>query len=130
MANHPVQSCAADEMRIVMIGATETGIRVCASLHDGFLITAPDEQIDDDAAKMVKIMKGAGAALLGVRVNVGKPQIVRYPDRFVPDPKKDAYKTWVLILRELSKLTGTDFSYAIPEEVIEWLKTQVPPFNG
>ncbi len=104
MSNHPVQSVGADLMRIVMIAATEAGIEVCCSVHDGFLIIAPLERLDRDVARMTTIMKAAGKALLGVNVLVGKPDVVRWPDRFVPENKKGSHDTFRLILRELRRL--------------------------
>ena len=91
-------------MRIVMIAATEAGIEVCCSVHDGFLIIAPLERLDRDVARMTTIMKAAGKALLGVNVLVGKPDVVRWPDRFVPENKKGSHDTFRLILRELKRL--------------------------
>jgi DNA polymerase-1 len=104
MSNVPAQSAGADLMRVVMIAATEAGIDVCFSLHDGFMITAPLDRLDVDVARMVTVMEGAGEALLGVRVLVGDPEIVRYPDRYVPDDKKGSHDVWDLILRELKRL--------------------------
>jgi DNA polymerase I len=106
MSNHPIQSTGADMMRVAMIALTEAGIRVCCSLHDGFLITAPIDQIEEHARLTNIIMKGAGAALLGVQVMVGSPVITRYPDRFVPEDKegKNVHSTWELVQHELARL--------------------------
>jgi hypothetical protein len=107
MSNHPVQATGGDMMRLVMVAATEAGIEVCASLHDGFLVIAPQERLDRDVAWMTRIMKAAGKKLLGVEVMVGKPEIFRWPDRFVPEDKKGSHATFALILRELNRL-GAD----------------------
>jgi hypothetical protein len=106
MFNHPIQSSGADMMRIIMIAATEAGILVCCAVHDGFLITAPLDRLDEDIKRMTVVIKAAGAVLLGEEVLIGKPQIARWPDRFIPEDKKNSHRIWNLILDELERLTG------------------------
>jgi hypothetical protein len=110
--NHPMQAGGADWMRIIMIAATEAGIQVCFSLHDGFMILAPEDRIEADAQRMVAIIKGAGAALLGVPVLVGEPEIVRWPDRFVPDNENGEHEAWRMIVNHLDRLG------ALPEDFL------------
>jgi DNA polymerase I len=114
MLNHPMQAGGSDWMRIVMIAATEAGIQVCFSLHDGFLILASIDRIEAEAERMVRIIKGAGAALLGVPVLVGEPEIVCWPDRFVPDNDKGEHEAWRMIVDHLDHLGALPPGFSCP----------------
>jgi hypothetical protein len=92
--------------------------------------------LDRDVKRMMTIMKAAGKALLGVEVLVGTPDVVRWPDRFIPEDKKGAHDTYRLILRELRRLetgqgdTSTFHSQPtptpLPHEEIEMAEIQAP----
>jgi hypothetical protein len=101
-------------MRVVMIAATEAGIQVCFSLHDGFMILSPIDRIEEDAARMVRIIKGAGAALLGVPVLVGDPEIVKYPDRYVPSNDNGEHEAWKMIVDHLDQLGQLPEGFSCP----------------
>ena len=45
-----MQANAAEMMRLAACFATESGIEVCAPVHDAFLICAPLERFDGDIA--------------------------------------------------------------------------------
>ena len=42
-----MQANGAEMMRIACCSAVERGLELCAPIHDGFLITAPIDRIDD-----------------------------------------------------------------------------------
>lgn len=102
----PAQSNGSAMMQIAAIMATEAGIGLAATVHDGLLIVAPEDRLDADTAAMKAIMEQAGKLLLGVPVRVEVDQVVRWPDRFDPDPKaeKGAKHVWELVNQELRKL--------------------------
>ena len=73
-------------MRIAACLATERGIEVCAPVHDAFLICAPIDRIDEEAAAMRAAMVEASRAVLDgfeLRVDI---DVVRFPDRYM-DPR-------------------------------------------
>ena len=82
LKNWPVQCCGADMMRLAAIQGTESGVRVCCSVHDGFLIEAPADEIDE----AVRIMKGAmlhaGEEILGGFQLRTDAKVWKWPDRF------------------------------------------------
>ena len=68
--NFPVQAAAADIMRIAAIRALEAGIRICAIVHDEFVIEARDGDIDQAAETMGEIMMKATEDVVGVSIPV------------------------------------------------------------
>ena len=86
LRNFPMQANGAEMMRIAACLATERGIEVCAPIHDAFLICAPIDRIDEEAAAMRAAMIEASRAVLDgfeLRVDV---DVVRFPDRYM-DPR-------------------------------------------
>jgi DNA polymerase I-like protein with 3'-5' exonuclease and polymerase domains len=65
LMNFIAQAAAADAMRLAGIAARDAGIRICCSVHDSFWILAPEGDEGRTIAKMVDIMREAGAAVSG-----------------------------------------------------------------
>jgi DNA polymerase I-like protein with 3'-5' exonuclease and polymerase domains len=82
--NWPIQSHGAEMMRAVMIAATEAGLRICAPIHDAFLLEAPIKRIEEDTAALQSIMRAAGTAVVGVPIETDA-KIIRPPERYVDD---------------------------------------------
>lgn len=99
MMNFPFQSGGADYMRLVLIMATEAGIRICCCVHDGFLIEAPTTEIENAMATMRLIMEAAGIALYGSAPIIKCEQRVRYPNSFDPGLNREEQEIWNLILQ-------------------------------
>jgi hypothetical protein len=91
-------------MRVVMIAATEAGILVCTSAHDGFLIIAPTERLEADIARMTLIMQAASEALFGIPMFVDCDEHDRavWPNRLVLGG--ELHPTWKLVQRELHRV--------------------------
>ncbi len=87
MLNYPMQANGAEMMRIAACLATESGIEVCAPVHDAFLIAAPLERIEADTAAMRAVMEEAARYVLDGFVIKTDAQIVRYPDRFMDEKR-------------------------------------------
>jgi DNA polymerase-1 len=82
--NWPMQANSAEMMRIAAIAATEAGIKVCAPVHDAFLIEAPLDCLEEHVEAMRAIMSRAGVAVCGLPIGTDA-KIIRYPDRYMED---------------------------------------------
>jgi hypothetical protein len=88
-------------MRFACIMATESGINVCAPIHDAFLIEADADAIDDEVARMQEIMRRASLKVLPNFPLRTEAKIIRYPKRFVNDLGKSMWKTILRLLKEV-----------------------------
>jgi DNA polymerase I-like protein with 3'-5' exonuclease and polymerase domains len=80
--NWPIQSHAAEMMRIAAIGGTEAGLELCCPIHDAFLLTSTIDRIDEDVAHMREIMSKAARAITGGLEVRTEAKIIRWPDRY------------------------------------------------
>jgi len=97
LRNFPMQANGAEMLRLACCLATESGIEVCAPVHDAVLICAPLDRLDSDIAKMRSIMAEASRIVLnGFELCTdcpdeydehGKPNeyphVIRYPRRYM-----------------------------------------------
>jgi DNA polymerase-1 len=90
LLNYMQQSSGADCLRIAAIAAHEAGIHLLAPSHDSVWIAAPLDDLDDAVATTIRLMERAGEAVAGIRIPVGKPTIVRWPQRLGDVRKPDA----------------------------------------
>jgi DNA polymerase-1 len=75
------QASGADMMKLAAIAADEVGIRICAPVHDAFVIMAPVNELDDAISTMTRIMMKAAAVVTGgLEIPVEKSFEVRWPD--------------------------------------------------
>jgi hypothetical protein len=65
--NYPVQSCAADIMRITAILMLLSGVRINAIVHDAFMVEDSEADIDRTAKLARRLMR------LATRIVIGKP---------------------------------------------------------
>jgi hypothetical protein len=94
-------------LRLAIIGLVESGIRVCAPVHDAVLIEAPTAEIDAVVATAQAIMREASRVVLsGFEVRIDS-KIVRYPDRY-DEPRGEAM--WQKITQILA-LRNVDVSH-------------------
>ena len=79
LQNWPIQAAGANIMQLTTIAATELGIELVATVHDGFLISAPDDEIEAQARAMADVMQRAALAVtktVAIRVDT---KIIRHP---------------------------------------------------
>lgn len=108
MLNFPMQSGGSDYMRVVLIAATEAGLRVCCLAHDAFMIEAPTPEIEQAMATMMLIMEAAGIALYGSAPIIKCEQRVDYPNSFDPGLNQEEREIWAAILRLLAELEARE----------------------
>jgi DNA polymerase I-like protein with 3'-5' exonuclease and polymerase domains len=87
LRNFPVQGTGADIMRLAHILLFEAGIRVCAPVHDAFLIECPETEIEETKVKVCQIMARAGRLILGpdsiLEADVSGKHVLRHPQRLI-----------------------------------------------
>lgn len=81
--NFPMQANGAEMMRIACVLAVESGIQVCAPVHDAFMIEAAVEDIEEAETRMAACMVEASQFVLDGFALRAKPKRVTYPDRYV-----------------------------------------------
>ncbi|MCZ7646230.1 MAG: DNA polymerase [Planctomycetota bacterium] len=101
LANFAMQANGAEMMRLAACLATERGIRVCAPVHDAFLIEAPITQIDAEVARMQACMAEASRIVLGGLELRTDAKIVMHPDRYMD---KRGVEMWGRVMGILSRL--------------------------
>jgi hypothetical protein len=80
--NFPMQAGGTEMMRIATILLIESGIRVCAPVHDAVLIEAPLDELDATVEKTQMFMRKASAIVLGGFELGSDVAVARYPDRY------------------------------------------------
>lgn len=65
LLNWPMQANGAEMMRLACCEATESGLKICAPVHDALLLEAPTEAIDEHVWQLKCIMQKASALVLG-----------------------------------------------------------------
>jgi DNA polymerase family A len=97
--NFPMQANGSELMRLVIIYAGASGLRLIGCAHDSFLIEDTIEGIEGSVRKLREIMRKASRDLLGgfeLRADC-KPDrdIVRYPSRFIDKRElEDGMRHW------------------------------------
>lgn len=83
LRNFPMQANGAEMLRIASILLTESGIRVCAPVHDALLIEAPLNELDQAIVKTKSLMQEASRIVLDGFELGSDVKEVRYPDRYM-----------------------------------------------
>lgn len=83
LRNFPMQANGAEMMRLASCFATESGIRVCAPVHDAFLIEAPLDCLEGEVARMQECMVKASRVVMEGMSLRSDAKLIRYPDRYM-----------------------------------------------
>ncbi|MFZ4776082.1 MAG: DNA polymerase [Terrimicrobiaceae bacterium] len=101
--NFPAQANGAEILRVAMIALVESGISVCAPVHDAVLIEAPLVEIDQTVEVSRAIMEAASSAVLNGFTIRTDCKIVRHPDRYSDPRGKQVWERISEILEALEK---------------------------
>ena len=80
--NFPAQANGAEMLRLAIIALVESGIHVCAPVHDAVLIEGAVDEIDQLVETAQAIMEAASRAVLGDFTIRTDAKVVKYPDRY------------------------------------------------
>jgi DNA polymerase I len=81
--NFPMQANGAEMLRLACCFVTESGITVCAPVHDAILIEAPLENLDAAIMKTQSLMSETSAIILDGFQLRSDVEIYRYPERYM-----------------------------------------------
>jgi DNA polymerase I-like protein with 3'-5' exonuclease and polymerase domains len=102
VGNFPVQSCAAEMLRVASILMMHAGIRICIPHHDAFLIEAPIQDLGAAIETTQHCMRDASWALLnGFELGTDVEVVAKYPDRYVDAKGADLWNTILELLAEV-----------------------------
>jgi hypothetical protein len=106
LRNFPMQANGAEMMRIAAILMTEAGIRVCAPVHDAFLIEAPLDQLDATIEQAKSLMREASRIVLGSFELGSDAKVIRYPDRYSDKRGVAMWEATMKLLDEIEPLAA------------------------
>ena len=96
--NFPMQANGAEILRLTCISATESGINVCAPIHDALLIEAPETEIEAAVLATQSIMAQASAVVLNGFILKSDAEIFRHPNRLLSHQSRKMWDTvWAII---------------------------------
>jgi hypothetical protein len=101
LRNFPLQANGAEMLRLAAILSTESGLPVCAPVHDAFLVEAPEPEIESVVARMQTCMRQASELVLPGFPLRTDASIVRWPDRY-SDPR--GQKFWETVWEVLDRI--------------------------
>ena len=97
--NWPVQSMAAEMMRLATCLAIEAQLSVCAVIHDAFVVETAARDVERAKLRMIAIMDQASEMLLGEgrRIRI-KSEIIRHPHRYEDEDGAEMFETSMKLL--------------------------------
>ena len=108
--NFPMQAHGAEMLRLACCEATETGLMVCAPVHDAILIEAAAEEVDDAVRALQQIMQRAGEIVLDGFPLRTDAEVFRHPDRY-RDPRGD--RMWTVVKGILARVEEKERSASL-----------------
>jgi DNA polymerase I len=106
LMNFPMQGNGAECLRIAAIAATEAGIRICAPVHDAFLIEAPTDRLDQDIATMRDMMSKAGSTVTGGLNIRTDAEVIRFPSRYMDERGASMWEKVTGLLQEDTRVAA------------------------
>lgn len=100
LRNFPMQANGAEMLRLACCLATESGIAVCAPVHDALLVEAAAREIDDAVTRTQKVMREASEVILPGFPLRTDAKVVRHPDRYMDERGRRMWETVSRLLAE------------------------------
>ena len=109
LANFPMQANGAEMLRLACSDATESGIQVCAPVHDAILIEAPVDEIEHAIKRTQQIMAQASRTVLDGFELATDAELVCWPERYMDDKRGREMWDKVLKLARSDRPSGTNW---------------------
>ncbi|MGY8679556.1 DNA polymerase [Bradyrhizobium sp. UFLA05-153] len=100
LMNFPMQAHGAEMMRLAACLATERGLRICAPVHDAFLLIAPLDRLEADTEALRACMVEASRVVLDGFELGTDAKLIRYPDRYM---KASGAAMWGKVMKLLNR---------------------------
>jgi hypothetical protein len=104
LRNWPLQANGAEMLRLACCFLTESDVRVCAPVHDAFLVEAPSDEIEQVVAYCQEKMQEASTLVLPNFQLRTEVKIVQFPERYLDTGGKDM---WNLVFELLDQEATT-----------------------
>ncbi|SDG60573.1 MULTISPECIES: DNA polymerase [unclassified Duganella] len=104
LRNFPMQANGAEMLRLACIQLVDSGVRVCATMHDALLIEAPIATLQHEIAMTQKIMAQASKDVLGGFEIQTSVQTCVYPNRFTNTRNSEM---WNKVMAAVGQLQST-----------------------
>jgi len=101
--NFPMQANGAEMLRLACCFATESGIKVCAPVHDAILIEFELSGEEDVVVATQEWMRASSAEVLGGFELRTEALIVRYPDRYMDKRGREMWDNVWSIIAEIEQ---------------------------
>jgi hypothetical protein len=89
-------------LRLAVIATVETGIGVCATVHDALLVECADSKIESTVQRTEELMQEASKVVLGGKVIRTDAKVIRYPERCHEPRGKALWDTLMRVCPDLS----------------------------
>jgi len=99
--NFPMQANGAELLRLALCYAVESGIRVCAPVHDAILIEAPLDELDRHVARTQELMIEASKTVIDGFALRSDVKLVRYPERYVDERGIEMWDSVMTLLEQV-----------------------------
>jgi hypothetical protein len=103
--NFPVQSNAAEMMRLAACFAVAAGVELVATVHDALVIEADASELEDAVGATQAAMDRASAVVLGGFVLRTEVKCIRHPDRF-RDPRGGFWDVAQRLLEDAGRVSN------------------------
>ena len=105
--NWPVQSTAAEAMRLATCLLVEERLSLCAVIHDAFVVETAAKDAERDEARVIAVMDQASEMLLGEgrRIRI-KSEIICHPDRYEDEGGREMFEAIMRLLVEVEEKQG------------------------
>jgi DNA polymerase I len=115
LRNFLMQANGSEMLRLVCCMATESGIRVCAPVHDAILIEATLEHLDGVIKHVRSIMAEASSIVLdGFMLNTDV-ETIKFPDRYRDERGEQMWRAVSNLLENITK-SGCEHGEPLPAQ--------------
>lgn len=107
LANFPCQANGAEMLRLACCLMTESGLVVCAPVHDAVLIEAADDEIEEAVCQAQAAMRLASETVLDGFPLRSDAKIFRQPERYMDER---GMRMWELVTHILAEIRASELA--------------------